>query len=197
MEMGRVPFLTMTHCNWFQSGAGALDSTFLNYFYTATTGTEGIVTTDNYCYLNPVGGYTLGSGNGNHTRSLLGYKNYHYYYCNYGDYSSGNSKIVLNSTIPSNSTTNPFTASQACTSDPSYIMTPTPVYNEMLGQRYLYHSVCRYYQSAPTLQWDVYYRSNISFGNTTPSAYCPWQSGYYMNSAYVSPVDLLDTANGK
>lgn len=76
-------------------------------------------------------------------------------------------------------------------------MTPYPDYKDMFGQRYLYHSVCRYYQAAPSLQWDVYYRSAIAFGNTTPAPYCPGLNGYYMNSSYVSPVDLLDTTNGK
>ena len=196
MEMGRVPFLNMTHCNWFQSGATAQDSVYLNYFYTSTTGTEGPVVSDNYCNLNAVGGYTLGWWNGNHTRSVIGDRYYHYYYCNYNQVSTGNSKIVINSTIPSNSTTNPITT--GCVGESGYLMTATPTYNDMFGQRYLQHSVCRYAQTGASYLWDVYYRSNISFTNTASTVNCPNNlSGYTMTTANLFPVDLLDTANGK
>ena len=186
----------MTHCNWFQQGPPAKDSIFLNYFYTGVSGNEGIVTTNALCNANPVGGYGLATGNGDHTRSIIGDKYYHYYYCNYNLGSTGDSKILINASIPANSTTNPFTANQACSAD-GYSMTATPDYRDMFGQRYLYHSQCRYVQTTLGYRWDVYYRSAISFGNTTPAAYCPGLSGYNMTASSVGAVDLLDTTNGK
>ena len=195
MEMGRASFLVMSHCNW--SSASSADSIYLNYFYPRSAGTEGVETSNNYCNTNPVSGYTLGGGNGNHYRSISGKRYYHYYYCNYNNTVNGDSKILINGTVATITTTNPLSGSQACATDPGFAMTPTADFKDMLSQRYLYHSVCRYVQTAPAQAFDVYYRSNIAFGNSNPGTNCPNNiSGYTLTTPGQTTVDTLDPTNG-